>query len=164
MKTVRRPGWDAASAAVIVCDMWDAHHCVTAARRVAEMAPRVNAVVTGLRERGAVIIHAPGGCMDFYRDTPARVRALQAPYCEAPSPIDWNDWEVDEKSSLARVLGEAAGALQGSDRLLPPRSAEPRLGHRTGSCARRTAVVPYDDQRPARGRGTVSVQWCGRAT
>ena len=32
-------GWDIARAAVVVCDMWDTTHCVTAARRVDEMAP-----------------------------------------------------------------------------------------------------------------------------
>jgi len=69
-----RPDWDPARAAVIVCDMWDAHHCVSAARRVAEMAPRMNAVVGGLRERRALIVHAPSGCVDFYRGTAARER------------------------------------------------------------------------------------------
>ena len=71
-RTILRPDWDAARTAVIICDMWDAHHCVTAARRVAEMAPRVNEVAAGLREQGALIIHAPSGCVDFWtlsRDT-----------------------------------------------------------------------------------------------
>jgi nicotinamidase-related amidase len=103
-KTVLRTDWEAARAAVIVCDMWDAHHCVTAARRAAEMAPRVNAVVGDLREQGALIVHSPGGCMDFYSGTPARLRAIHAPYAQAPVPIDWNEWEDDEVAVLPTTL------------------------------------------------------------
>jgi nicotinamidase-related amidase len=99
-----RPDWDAARAAVVICDMWDAHHCVSAARRVAEMAPRVNAVVAALRAQGALVVHAPAGCVDFYRDTPARRRALQAPRAPAPAPIDWNDWTPDEVAALPATL------------------------------------------------------------
>ncbi len=39
--------------AVIVCDMWEAHHCVSAARRVAELALRMNTVLGAMRGRGA---------------------------------------------------------------------------------------------------------------
>jgi hypothetical protein len=78
-------GWTVDRSAVVVCDMWDAHHCVTAARRVAEMAPRMNEVLGGLRARGALVVHAPGGCMDFYAGTPARLRALQAPRAGVPA-------------------------------------------------------------------------------
>jgi nicotinamidase-related amidase len=99
-----RSDWDTAAAAVIVCDMWDAHHCVSAARRVEEMAPRMDAVLAGLRAQGALIVHAPGGCMTFYRDTPARRRAAQAPPALAPAPIGWNDWEDDEVAMLPATL------------------------------------------------------------
>ena len=98
------PDWDPSNAAVVVCDMWDAHHCVSAARRVAEMAPRVDAVVAGLRARGALVVHAPGGCMDFYRDTPARHRAVDAPHVDAPCAIDWNEWAPDELAALPATL------------------------------------------------------------
>ncbi|HEU0078093.1 MAG TPA: hypothetical protein VFQ76_10620, partial [Longimicrobiaceae bacterium] len=99
-----RPGWDAAGAAVVVCDMWDAHHCASAARRVAEMAPRVNEVVAALRERDALVVHAPSGCVDFYRDHPARMRALLAPRARPPVPIDWQGWEHDEEAALPATL------------------------------------------------------------
>jgi hypothetical protein len=84
--------------------MWDAHHCVSAARRVAEMAPRVDEVAARLRERGALVVHAPAGCMDFYRDHPARLRALRAPHAPAPAPIDWNGWEHDGETGLPATL------------------------------------------------------------
>jgi nicotinamidase-related amidase len=84
--------------------MWDQHHCVSAARRVAEMAPRMNAVVASLRARGTLIIHAPAGCTEFYRDTPARLRAIEAPFTPAPGPIDWNGWEHDTPEMLPATL------------------------------------------------------------
>src|SRR5688572_26765727 len=71
-------------AAVVICDMWDDHHCVSAAARVVEMAPRMNQVVARLRDKGALIVHAPAGCMDFYSRTAARMRAILAPHAQAP--------------------------------------------------------------------------------
>jgi nicotinamidase-related amidase len=103
-RTVPRRDWDAARAAVVICDMWDAHHCVTAARRVGEMAPRMNEVAAALREQGALIIHAPAGCTDFYRGTPARARAVRAPHVPAPAPIDWYGWQPDEELVLPVTL------------------------------------------------------------
>jgi nicotinamidase-related amidase len=71
--------WDPKQTAAIVCDMWDLHHCLGAVRREVEMAPRMNRVLTSLRDRGALIIHAPSGCMETYRDHPARKRAQAVP-------------------------------------------------------------------------------------
>ena len=34
--------WSADKTAVVVCDVWDSHHCLNAVRRVQEMAPRMN--------------------------------------------------------------------------------------------------------------------------
>jgi nicotinamidase-related amidase len=103
-RVVLRPDWDPARAAVIICDMWDAHHCVTAARRVLEMAPHMNTVVSRLRAQGALIIHAPGGCADFYSGTPARIRAMQAPLIEAPVAIDWNSWDLAREAPLPATI------------------------------------------------------------
>jgi nicotinamidase-related amidase len=104
LRVLVRPDWDPAKAAAIICDMWDAHHCVTAARRVEAMAPRVNAVASGLRAQGALIIHAPGDCADFYSDTPARIRACHAASTEAPVPIAWNTWNPDREPALPPTL------------------------------------------------------------
>ena len=103
---VRRSDWDPARAAVVVCDMWDAHHCVSAERRVAEVAPRMNEVIGALRAQGALVVHAPAGCMSFYRDTPQRLRARSAPRAEPPALIDWNDWEDDERAAMPASLSE----------------------------------------------------------
>ena len=74
--------WDPKQTAVIVCDMWDLHHCLNATRRGAELAPRMNQVLHALRDRGVAIIHAPSACMDFYKDHPARLRAQQTPLAD----------------------------------------------------------------------------------
>ncbi|MGD9635626.1 MAG: hypothetical protein AB7G28_06620 [Pirellulales bacterium] len=71
--------WDPHETAAIVCDMWDAHWCRGATARVAEMAPRMNEVLTNLRSKGALIIHCPSNCMKFYEGTPQRILAQSAP-------------------------------------------------------------------------------------
>ncbi|HXD85058.1 MAG TPA: protein-signal peptide and transmembrane prediction [Urbifossiella sp.] len=75
----RSEAWPAKRTAVIVCDMWDAHHCLNAVRREEEMVPRMNAFLIKARERGALIIHAPSSCMDAYKNHPGRKRAQSAP-------------------------------------------------------------------------------------
>src|SRR5437588_8856191 len=55
----RAERWDAAKTAVIVCDMWDLHHCKRAVGRVNEMAPRLNEFLKAARDKGALVIHAP---------------------------------------------------------------------------------------------------------
>lgn len=83
--------WDAKKTAVIVCDMWDLHHCLNAVRRGDELAPRMNAFLKHARDRGALIIHAPSSCMDFYKDHPARQRAQATPRSKS-MPKDIAAW------------------------------------------------------------------------
>jgi nicotinamidase-related amidase len=103
---VVRDDWDAAKSAVVICDMWDTTQCVSAAARVAAMAPRVNEVVSQLRRDGALIVHAPADCMDHYAGTPARVRAQQATRLPSPVPIDWNDWDATREAPLPPALAD----------------------------------------------------------
>ena len=86
--------WDAKATAVIVCDMWDLHHCKNAVGRVGEMAPRMNQLLNTARARGALIIHAPSSCMEFYKNHPARKRAQAAPGAAVqPKAIEsWCHW------------------------------------------------------------------------
>lgn len=79
--------WPADKTAIIICDMWDDHWCKGAAERVVEMAPAMNRLVTRFRDNGALIIHAPSTCVGFYADTPARQRALDAPFHQTPVPL-----------------------------------------------------------------------------
>ena len=55
--------WQAGETAVIVCDMWDAHHCYRAVLRENQMVPRMEELLTELRSRGVTVIHAPSSCM-----------------------------------------------------------------------------------------------------
>ncbi|MFM2095669.1 MAG: hypothetical protein RIS70_2793, partial [Planctomycetota bacterium] len=71
--------WSPKETAVIVCDVWDAHHCLNAVRRVEEMAPRMNQVLEAARGKGMFIVHAPSSCMAPYENHPARKRAKEAP-------------------------------------------------------------------------------------
>lgn len=71
--------WDPKKAAIIVCDMWDLHHCLNAVRRLEEMAPRMNQVLEKARAQGVLIIHAPSSCMEAYKGYPGRKLAESAP-------------------------------------------------------------------------------------
>jgi type 1 glutamine amidotransferase/nicotinamidase-related amidase len=76
---VRTQHWDPKKTAIIICDMWDLHHCKRAVERVQEMAPRMNETISKARDRGVLIIHAPSDCMAPYEKTPMRQRARSAP-------------------------------------------------------------------------------------
>ncbi len=93
--------WDAKATVVIVCDMWDLHHCKNAVGRVGEMAPRMSQLLNTARAKGALIIHAPSSCMEFYKNHPARKRAQAAPAAATqPKAIEsWCHWidKVEEK-------------------------------------------------------------------
>jgi nicotinamidase-related amidase len=79
--------WDPKTTAFIICDMWDDHWCRGAARRVAELAGPMNRMIHEARRRGAFILHAPSTCVNFYKDTPARKRAQEAPKSPPPAPL-----------------------------------------------------------------------------
>ena len=76
--------WLPSRTAIIVCDMWDLHHCKNAVVRETEMAPRMNEVLEKARTAGVTIIHAPSPCMKAYERTPARQPPNTAP---APPPL-----------------------------------------------------------------------------
>ena len=83
--------WKASKTAIIICDMWNQHWCKGATRRVAELAPRMNEVVRKVRDKGVLIIHAPSGTVNYYKDHPARERAQNAPKA-ANLPKDISKW------------------------------------------------------------------------
>ena len=86
-----RENWDPNKTAIIVCDMWDLHHCKNAVKREGEFAPRMNAALEQMRARGVFIVHAPSSCMPFYEGHPARLRAQNAPKA-ANLPADISQW------------------------------------------------------------------------
>jgi nicotinamidase-related amidase/type 1 glutamine amidotransferase len=80
--------WDPAKTAIIVCDMWNEHWCKGATRRVAEMAPRMNDVLTAARKQGVLIIHCPSDTMKFYAGTPQRQLAQRAAHVSTKAPLN----------------------------------------------------------------------------
>jgi len=82
--TLEKVNWKPERTALIICDMWDDHWCKSAAGRVEEMAPSLNATVNAARKKGIFIIHAPSSVVDFYNDSPQRKLAKAAPFTEAP--------------------------------------------------------------------------------
>lgn len=78
-RRTKSESWKPAQTAVVICDMWDLHHCRNATLRVGEIAPRMNELVSELRNRGVLVIHAPSSCLDFYENHPARLRAMASP-------------------------------------------------------------------------------------
>jgi nicotinamidase-related amidase len=79
--------WNPKKTALIICDMWDDHWCKSAARRVGELSGPMNEVVKLARKRGVFIIHAPSSVTSFYKDTPQRKLALDAPLAKTPVPL-----------------------------------------------------------------------------
>lgn len=84
----RREQWEPAQTALIVCDMWDSHHCYRAVQRVEQLVPRMDRVLSDLRSRGVTVIHAPSDCVQFYAEHEARARARNVPKAaELPDQI-----------------------------------------------------------------------------
>jgi len=101
--TVERPvDWNPAETAVIICDVWDYHHCLNAVRRLEEFGPRLNDVVAKARAQGCTIIHAPSDCMPAYVDHPARQRAIAAPKAASAPPeiTRWCSIVPSEKQAI----------------------------------------------------------------
>ena len=73
---------DATKTALVLCDVWDAHTCRGAEERLALLVTRMQQIVPAMRERGALIVHAPSDTRDFqarYGATPARERVFDCP-------------------------------------------------------------------------------------
>lgn len=87
----REEQWAPAETAIIVCDVWDLHHCRNAVKRVEQFGPRLNEVLNDARSRGVMVIHAPSDCMESYANHPARVRAMNAPSAEF-IPHECDEW------------------------------------------------------------------------
>lgn len=93
--------WDPGETAIVICDMWDRHWCPAATQRVGQMAPHMNEVVKAARQQGVLIIHCPSGTLDFYKDTPQRKLAQQAPPVETKIPLEgWCHLDEEHESPL----------------------------------------------------------------
>jgi len=97
-RTVESPApWKASETAVIVCDVWDLHHCRRAVERLEEFAPRIAKLCDTVRAAGGTVIHAPSDCMPGYASHPARDRVLDlvarnVPAGFEPPPAGKGEW------------------------------------------------------------------------
>lgn len=87
----RQENWKPEETAIIVCDVWDLHHCRNAVLREEQLLPRLEAVLQHARGQGATIIHSPSDCMPAYENHPARQRAQAAPQADFV-PYDCKSW------------------------------------------------------------------------
>lgn len=87
----RSQTWEATQTALIVCDVWDYHHCLNAVRRLEEFGPRMNELIKFARSKGVTIIHSPSDCMPAYEEHPARQRAVAVP-AAAKQPAEVKTW------------------------------------------------------------------------
>lgn len=119
--------WDPCQTAIIICDMWDKHWCKGATARVTELAPVMNRVVSLARDRGVLIVHAPSGTIDRYKDLPARFRAMQAPdVTNLPLGIrSWRRWKDDAEKAAGYPIDHSDG---GCDCQPPCPGGEPWTG------------------------------------
>lgn len=84
--------WQTNHTALIVCDMWDAHHCLKAEKRVEEMASHVHEVIKNLRTKGALIVHCPGNTRKFYKNFPQLLpKKIPPKKVENPFPLPFDD-------------------------------------------------------------------------
>jgi nicotinamidase-related amidase/type 1 glutamine amidotransferase len=99
--------WKANETAMVICDMWNDHYCRNAARRVAEMAPRMNAVIKKARDQGVLIVHSPSGCMDKYAGMAQRKLAQQAPKFETKLPLEgWCYINEKHEAKMPVAIGQ----------------------------------------------------------
>ena len=142
-RLTRQESWRPEETAVIICDVWDSHHSYNAVRRVAEIAPRIDALARELRSRGATIIHAPSDCMETYKDHPARQRAAGVKIREAtPETIaSWCD-RIPAEEAAAYPLDQA-GSTEDDD---PQQHAQ---WQETLAAVGRNPALPWKSQTPA---------------
>jgi len=111
--------WAPEETAIVIVDMWDDHHCKSAAKRVVEMAPHIDRTVKAARARGILIIHAPSSCMDFYAEAPARIKMAALEKVSTEVPFQWNNFNPEGEGALATKL-EAAGCSCDTDKPCSP--------------------------------------------
>ncbi|QDT40561.1 Trehalose utilization [Gimesia alba] len=87
----RSENWKPEQTAIIVCDVWDYHHCLNAVKRLEQFAPRLDNLLKKARSQGVTIIHAPSDCMPAYQGHPARMRAMQVKH-KGPIPEGIENW------------------------------------------------------------------------
>ena len=106
--STKRVRWNPAETAIVVCDMWATHWCKGATNRVAQMAPRMNEVISAARKKGVLIVHCPSGGLGFYANTVQRELAQDAP--KAKALVSLQRWcHLDKKREEALPIDDSDG-------------------------------------------------------
>jgi nicotinamidase-related amidase len=93
--------WTPDETAILICDVWNKHWCASASRRCGELAKKMNTLVEQARAAGVHIVHSPSDTMEFYKDHPARKRALAITLVDPPVPIaNWCYLEKEHEGAL----------------------------------------------------------------
>jgi hypothetical protein len=82
---IRTESTDPRKVGVVVVDMWNYHHCMTAAQRVGVLVPRMNRVLAAARRLGMQVMFAPTDVAGQYAGTPQRERAMALPLVPVPA-------------------------------------------------------------------------------
>jgi nicotinamidase-related amidase len=82
---------DPSHTAIIITDMWDLHWCHGATQRVRAIAVRMEPLIEQARRAGILVIHAPSDTMSFYKNTPGRLLAENAPKADPPPELKIQD-------------------------------------------------------------------------
>jgi nicotinamidase-related amidase len=91
----------AGQTAIVVCDVWNKHWCASASRRCGVLAKKMAPLIDQARAAGVHIVHCPSNTLDFYKDHPARKRALAVRAAAPPVPIaDWCYLEEAREGAL----------------------------------------------------------------
>jgi len=103
--------WILQDTAIIVCDMWNRHWCQGATRRVEEVSPLMNQVISVARDKGVLIIHSPSGTIDHYKNHPARRVAQNTPRAATlPEGIaQWCHWKDDTEKQAGYPIDQSDG-------------------------------------------------------
>lgn len=102
--------WNPNEIAVIVCDMWDSHHCFNAVGRVEKLAVEIDEFVAVTRSGGATIIHAPSSCMDYYKNHSSRNRAIATPMSTSlPDQIGQWCYEIPSEAAGEYPIDQTDG-------------------------------------------------------
>ncbi|MFM2216130.1 MAG: hypothetical protein RL240_448 [Planctomycetota bacterium] len=142
-RTYSEVTWEPQRTAVIVCDVWDYHHCKNAVTRLDQMLPRMEAILQKTRQAGSLIIHSPSDCMPYYANHPARERVASIPLENLPDqiaswncrlekelssnyPLDQSDGGEDDQPEEHKVWADKLTAL-GRNPNLPWKSQNPAL-------------------------------------
>ena len=152
-----KEAWQPGQTAIIVCDMWDSHHCLNAVRRAVEMAPRMNEVLQAARGRGVLDHPRPQQLHGGLQDHPARKLAQSAP-AAANLPADIGQWcrqiPAEDKGDLShrpdrRRRGRRPGRAQAAGTRSSPRWAA--IPKRPGRA--RSTLLDIDDGDAISDRG-----------